>query len=118
MQAKSPVRILDELNVMEVVPTPYFPSIIERRQANLSQEDAHATLNMSETDMSNTCVSSDANNDRLRCSEGGMDVKFGMRRRHRCFVVTARARSFLYHQVGVSVLPKTSSSSNQTEKCF
>lgn len=109
LQAKSPVRTLDELNVMEVVPTPYFPSIIERRQANLSQEDAHATLNMSETDMSNTY---------LRCSEGGTDVKFGMRRRHRCFVVTARARSFLYHQVGVSVLPKTSSSSYQTEKCF
>ncbi|KAF2293906.1 hypothetical protein GH714_005574 [Hevea brasiliensis] len=31
------------------------------------------------------------------------DLGFGIRRRHRCFVVTARARSFLYHQVRLLV---------------
>ena len=31
------------------------------------------------------------------------DVGFGKRRRHRCLVVTARARAFLYHQVRLLV---------------
>ncbi|KAF3453954.1 hypothetical protein FNV43_RR04396 [Rhamnella rubrinervis] len=101
-QAKSPIRTLDELNVTEVVPTPYFPSIMERRQTNVSKEDAHTSLTMCETEMSNSCVSSDGN-DSLRFSKGGTDVEFGMRRRHRCFVVTARARAFLYHQVRLLV---------------
>ncbi|XP_015875851.3 uncharacterized protein LOC107412571 [Ziziphus jujuba] len=97
-QAKSPIRTLDELNVSEVVPTPYFPSIMERRQTSLSQKDpTHASLNNMWPSIS---VSSD---DRLTCSNGAINVKFGLRRRHRCFVVTARARSFLYHQVRLLV---------------
>jgi tRNA pseudouridine38-40 synthase len=36
------------------------------------------------------------------------DVGFGKRRFHRCLVVTARARAFLYHQVGIFLLNKAS----------
>lgn len=99
LQAKSPFRTLDELNVSEVVSTPYFPSLMERRHTSLSQEDrTDASLNNMR---SSSRVSSD---DRLTCPNGGTLTNFGMRRGHRCFVITARARSFLYHQVGVVAL--------------
>ncbi|GAV90209.1 PseudoU_synth_1 domain-containing protein [Cephalotus follicularis] len=75
-QANSPIRTLDELHLSEVVSTPFFPSIIERAQTQLTSEDLHAV----ETDFG-----------------------FGMRRRHRCYIVTARSRSFLYHQVRLLV---------------
>ncbi|KAM1775406.1 hypothetical protein COP1_044627 [Malus domestica] len=87
-QAKSPIRTLDELNVSEVVSSPYFPSIMERKQNNLVEEDPHAHANKSETDTSSSF-------------NGGLG--FGVRKQHRCFVVTARARSFLYHQVRLLV---------------
>ncbi|PON48770.1 Pseudouridine synthase [Parasponia andersonii] len=77
-QAKSPVRTLDELNVSEVAPTPYFPSILERNQNSLTHEDS-------------------------LCFHTESSLGFGMRRKHRCLVVTARARSFLYHQVRLLV---------------
>lgn len=88
-QAKSPIRTLDELNVSEVLSTPNFPTILERKQNNSVQEDAHCT-NKSETD----CHPS---------INGGTDPGFGLRKKHRCFVVTARARAFLYHQVRLLV---------------
>ncbi|XP_041014078.1 tRNA pseudouridine synthase A [Juglans microcarpa x Juglans regia] len=96
-QAKSPIRTLDELNVTEVVSTPYFPSIIERRQENLTKADVCASSNKPENDMPLRSVegASDYN--------GGTVLGFGVRRRHRCFVITARARSFLYHQVRLLV---------------
>lgn len=96
LQAKSPMRTLDELNISEVVSNPYFPTITERRQNNLTLEDLHASSNKSETGLSPSSISID---DRQRGLDGGTDLGFGIRRRHRCFVVTARARSFLYHQV-------------------
>ncbi|PQQ04805.1 uncharacterized protein Pyn_32777 [Prunus yedoensis var. nudiflora] len=88
-QAKSPIRTLDELNVSEVVSTPCFPSIMERKQNNL-EEDPHAGMNKSETDPPPSF-------------NGGADLGFGLRKKHRCFVVTARARAFLYHQVRLLV---------------
>ncbi|ONI36264.1 hypothetical protein PRUPE_1G579000 [Prunus persica] len=88
-QAKSPIRTLDELNVSEVVSTPCFPSIMERKQNNLG-EDPHAGTNKSETDPPPSF-------------NGGADLGFGLRKKHRCFVVTARARAFLYHQVRLLV---------------
>lgn len=99
-QAKSPMRTLDELNISEVVSNPYFPTITERRQNNLTLEDLHASSNKSETGLSPSSISID---DRQRGLDGGTDLGFGIRRRHRCFVVTARARSFLYHQVRLLV---------------
>ncbi|XP_059445582.1 uncharacterized protein LOC132177331 [Corylus avellana] len=99
-QAKSPMRTLDELNISEVVSNPYFPTITERRQNNLALGDLHASSNKSETDLSPSSISID---DRARGLNGGTDFGFGIRRRHRCFVVTARARSFLYHQVRLLV---------------
>lgn len=86
-QAKSPIRTLDELYVSEVLSTPNFPTIPERKQNNSVQEAAHCT-NKSETD----CHPS---------INGGIDLGFGLRKKHRCFVVTARARAFLYHQVKI-----------------
>lgn len=70
------MRTLDELDVCEVVSTPYFPSSMERKQRQGKEECENEVLH----------------------SES-YEVGFGIRRRHRCFVVTARARSFLYHQV-------------------
>lgn len=90
------MRTLDELDVSEVVSNPYFPSIIERRQNDRTQEDLHASSNKSETDLPLSSISID---DKARGFNGGTDLGFGIRRRHRCFVVTARSRSFLYHQV-------------------
>ncbi|KAK9090766.1 hypothetical protein Sjap_023943 [Stephania japonica] len=71
-QANSPIRTLDELNVTEVLPCPYFPSSAERQQFD-SLENASPL---------NSCMP---------------------RKRQRCFVITARARSFLYHQVRLLV---------------
>ncbi|XP_011655541.1 uncharacterized protein LOC101221274 isoform X2 [Cucumis sativus] len=79
-QANSPIRTLDELNVCEVASTPYFPTSMERKQRQGKEESEI------EVPCSETC-----------------EVGFGIRRRHRCFVVTARARSFLYHQVRLMV---------------
>lgn len=86
-QAKSPIRNLDELNVIEVCPSPYFPSAKERETQNL---------------MGESCGNSNQN--KTEWSIGESSLGFGMRRRHRCFVVTARARSFLYHQVRIMLL--------------
>ncbi|KAB1208544.1 tRNA pseudouridine synthase A [Morella rubra] len=95
-QAKSPLRTLDELEVSEIVTNPYFPSIIERRQNPLNLEDLSASSNKSGTDMPHSSISTD---DRAKDCNGGTGLGFGIRRRHRCLVITARARSFLYHQV-------------------
>ncbi|KAK9286672.1 hypothetical protein L1049_015073 [Liquidambar formosana] len=100
-QANSPIRTLEELNVSEVVSTPYFPSIMEREQNSFTRADFHACSNKSETDL--PVSSSESNYDRVGGSNVGTDQGFGIRRRHRCYVVTARARSFLYHQVRLLV---------------
>ncbi|KAF9591502.1 hypothetical protein IFM89_004556 [Coptis chinensis] len=86
-QANSPIRTLDELNVSEVVSVPYFPSFTERGQAISSEQD--------QPKFSYSYVT-----EGLRTSGGN---EFGQRKRHRCFVITARARSFLYHQVRLLV---------------
>uniref|UniRef100_A0A803NCX3 tRNA pseudouridine synthase n=1 Tax=Chenopodium quinoa TaxID=63459 RepID=A0A803NCX3_CHEQI len=81
-QAKSPVRTLDELHVSESVSVPYFPSFTEREQCNFSVQDS---LNNSGEELIESCQ------------------QFGIRRGHRCLVVKARSRSFLYHQVRLLV---------------
>ncbi|KAF6139359.1 hypothetical protein GIB67_026201 [Kingdonia uniflora] len=86
-QAKSPIRTLDELNVSEVVSTPYFPSCIEREQSIISRQEPLVCSISSETEQSIKV-------DRVDCRQ-----EFGQRRIHRCFVITTRSRSFLYHQV-------------------
>ncbi|VFQ59024.1 unnamed protein product [Cuscuta campestris] len=83
-QAKSPVRTLDELSVTEVVSSPYFPSTSERKPSGAVMNGLPDTLNSAIPNL-----------------EGRRE--FGIRRRHRCLVVTARARSFLYHQVRLLV---------------
>lgn len=85
-QAKSPIRNLDELNVIEVFPSPYFPSAKERETQNSVGD-----------------LSCSSTQNKVEWSIGEGSQGFGMRRRHRCFVVTARARSFLYHQVRLLV---------------
>ncbi|KAG8650290.1 hypothetical protein MANES_07G024000v8 [Manihot esculenta] len=96
-QAKSPIRTLDELSVSEVASTPYFPSIVEREKEVLHEEES--CCNNFQTDMASGSIS-DTNMPGASYIE---DVGFGIRKRHRCYVVTARARSFLYHQVRLLV---------------
>lgn len=100
-QAKSPIRTLDEFCVMEVVSTPYFPSIIEREQSSFIGEDSFACSSESKTDLLHGSLIS--TEDKVKTSNGESNYGFGVRRRHRCYVVTARARSFLYHQVRLLV---------------
>ncbi|KAL6964449.1 tRNA pseudouridine(38-40) synthase [Sarracenia purpurea var. burkii] len=102
-QAKSPVRTLDELTVTEVVSTPYFPSLTEREQNSLMGEDPFACFNESKTDLPQVSLTS--NQDKVKGSYGEFSYAFGIRRKHRCFVVTARARSFLYHQILLDFCP-------------
>ncbi|GLT77317.1 hypothetical protein SLA2020_489150 [Shorea laevis] len=99
-QANSPIRTLDELNVTEVPSTPYFPSIVDRKVDHLNREDPHVCSNKAEVNLS---ISSSFDSDKVVGSNGETNFEFGIRRRHRCYVVTARARSFLYHQVRLLV---------------
>ncbi|KAG9456980.1 hypothetical protein H6P81_001488 [Aristolochia fimbriata] len=100
-QANSPIRTLDELHICEVFSSTYFPSWTERQQMNMfSQESQVSSTNgvikpCSETSCHNHGVHDDAS--------VGECQEFGQRRRNRCYVVTARARSFLYHQIRLLV---------------
>ncbi|KAJ7967999.1 tRNA pseudouridine synthase [Quillaja saponaria] len=98
-QAKSPVRTLDEFNVLEVVPSPYFPLVIERKQNVTVSDDLAHRCSKSEA----STLGSFSSDDKVRVMNSGTDLGFGKRKGHRCFVVTARARSFLYHQVRLLV---------------
>lgn len=97
-QAKSPIRSLDELSVVEVTRSPYFPSLMDREKQINVTDDLHGFHSNSETVIP---LSSSARIDEVRTSNE--DVGFGKRRYHRCLVVTARARAFLYHQVRLLV---------------
>lgn len=96
-QAKSPIRTLDELSVTEVIESPYFPSVMDRENHNKVSGLVSFPSN-SETDIP---PSSSPSIDKVMTSS--QSVGFGKRRRHRCLVVTARARAFLYHQVRLLV---------------
>ncbi|XP_057792116.1 uncharacterized protein LOC131008973 isoform X2 [Salvia miltiorrhiza] len=99
-QAKSPIRTLDELTVTEVAASPYFPSVLEREQSN------HAlggSASMSKKLQDDSPSLSGISNELIQNSGAVAVHKFGVRKKHRCFVVTARARSFLYHQVRLLV---------------
>lgn len=99
-QAKSPFRTLEELSVLEVVSTPYFPSITEREQNSSNGEGPRSFHNKCKTGLPTESIS---NGFMAGGSNSGTDLGFGIRRRHRCYVITARSRSFLYHQVRLLV---------------
>ncbi|KMT07946.1 hypothetical protein BVRB_6g145110 [Beta vulgaris subsp. vulgaris] len=90
-QANSPVRTLDELLVSDHASAPYFLSSIEREPTNFGAWD------------SSTCADNPDAPNVSEIDSNGFCQKFGMRRGHRCLVVKARARSFLYHQVRLLV---------------
>ncbi|XP_028792312.1 uncharacterized protein LOC114748126 isoform X2 [Neltuma alba] len=94
-QAKSPIRTLDELTVTEVIPSPYFPSVMDRKQNEVS-DDPHGYCCKFETG----CHISVPSIEKASSKE---ILGFGKRRSHRCLVITARACSFLYHQVRLLV---------------
>lgn len=100
-QAKSPIRTLDELNVIEVVSPLHFPTVLEREQSNCLEEDSFVGIIKSESELSHLSARPCQVN--IEGSNCEPSTVFGMRRQHRCFVVTARARSFLYHQVRLLV---------------
>ncbi|KAG0478257.1 hypothetical protein HPP92_012976 [Vanilla planifolia] len=86
-QANSPFRTLGELSVSEVAPFLCFPSSTERRKANINSTG------------DDSCIySSFPGNFHHESSS-----VFQEKTRHRCFVITATARSFLYHQVRLLV---------------
>ncbi|RLN29331.1 tRNA pseudouridine synthase A [Panicum miliaceum] len=99
-QANSPMRTLDELTVTEVFPFMFFPSSIERSEMESSDGSLvysrTPALESSRKESDGSCSSSGK-------TESENRKEFGSRLRHRCFVVTARARSFLYHQVRLMV---------------
>ncbi|KAK1374224.1 tRNA pseudouridine synthase [Heracleum sosnowskyi] len=96
-QAKSPIRTLDELSVTEVVSAPYFPSVMQR------EDNLVNSFECSESKTSIAYFSSAPEQNKTEDSNSESTQGFGMRRKHRCFVVTARSRSFLYHQVRLLV---------------
>ncbi|KAK8625385.1 hypothetical protein V6N13_090258 [Hibiscus sabdariffa] len=100
-QANSPIRTLDELHVCEVPATPYFPSVTEREQSNSSSKDSHLCSVKPEVEL--PINSSSSTDGVVDPNDGKSNLEFGVRRRHHCYVVTARARSFLYHQVRLLV---------------
>lgn len=97
-QSKSPFRTLEELSVLEMVSTPHFPSITEREQNGSNEEGPDSFCNKCKTGLPTGSISNDI---MAGDSNSGTDLGFGIRRRHRCYVITARSRSFLYHQVSI-----------------
>ncbi|KAE8690761.1 Pseudouridine synthase family protein isoform 2 [Hibiscus syriacus] len=85
-QANSPIRTLDELHVCEVPATPYFPSTIEREQSNSSSSNSHLCSVKPEVELP---INSFSNTDDVVDSNNGKSTleEFGVRRRHRCYVV-------------------------------
>lgn len=98
LQASSPIRTLDELHVSEVVSTSFFPSIMEGDLNRIINQDSAGHCIKSGLDL---VISSIADRSNLGMPEGGCNNVFGLRKKHRCYVVRARARSFLYHQVRI-----------------
>lgn len=96
VQAKSPIKTLDELSVTEVLPSLYFPSIMERSE----MESLNGSLSCSKTS-DHELPANYLDTSRMSIQKNSTDCcqGFGHRSRHRCYVITARARSFLYHQV-------------------
>ncbi|BAF29371.1 uncharacterized protein [Oryza sativa Japonica Group] len=98
-QANSPMRTLDELSVTEVFPSMFFPSSMERSEMeSLDGHLVYSRTSVVESSGKGSDASSTSEQSRFENGE-----EFGKRLRHRCFVVTARARSFLYHQVRLMV---------------
>ncbi|GMH06764.1 hypothetical protein Nepgr_008604 [Nepenthes gracilis] len=96
-QANSPIRTLDELRVCEAFSTPYFPSA-ESSLKKFIGEDLSTHSDNLEVRMATS-----SNYDGQETVNHGSLCEFGRRREHSCFIVTARARSFLYHQVRLLV---------------
>ncbi|KAG0556871.1 hypothetical protein KC19_11G085600 [Ceratodon purpureus] len=84
-QALSPIKTLDELHVCEMPVWPCFPSPEDRKLSSESPETKDIDKSTSES-----------TDPILRSKQGTQDNL-------RCIVVTARARSFLYHQVRLLV---------------
>ncbi|GER41480.1 unnamed protein product [Striga asiatica] len=100
-EAKSPIRTLEELTVTEVVSSPYFPSLLEREQSNRAAVDTASVSDKLGADFV-PCIAEPCNNPVGNLSRESIQG-FGIKERHRCFVITTRARSFLYHQVRLLV---------------
>ncbi|KAG5525777.1 hypothetical protein RHGRI_032159 [Rhododendron griersonianum] len=98
-QAKSPIRTLDEISVTEVVSTPYFPSLRDR-EVSISTGDSLLALPTAAKIDPLDLISDE---EKVISPNGESNYEFGIRRRHHCYVVTARACSFLYHQVRLLV---------------
>ncbi|CAI9101558.1 OLC1v1038911C1 [Oldenlandia corymbosa var. corymbosa] len=99
-QANSPIRTMDELNVTEVASPMHFPSVKEREQSIYNGESSGNCVKLGPEVPHASTLSYEES---INSSNGELTPVFGMRKHHRCFVVTARACSFLYHQVRLLV---------------
>ncbi|XP_057813881.2 uncharacterized protein LOC131027806 isoform X1 [Cryptomeria japonica] len=119
-QAKSPIKSLTQLDVFEIPAWPAFPSSTERvcRVDTPDRKDAHLSFERKDNidkpvqnvgDISLSCEHPVERKIPVLCPEDHEDynegevIEFGCRRGHHGYVVTARAPSFLYHQVRLLV---------------
>uniref|UniRef100_A0A2P2KZF5 tRNA pseudouridine synthase n=1 Tax=Rhizophora mucronata TaxID=61149 RepID=A0A2P2KZF5_RHIMU len=72
---------------------------MEIEKDGLNGEEPYSCCNK----VSDLPVSSICDSDREASSNGGTNPRFGIRRGHYFYIVKARARSFLYHQVRLLV---------------
>lgn len=104
MQAKSPVKTLDELNVCEMPSWLCFPS--ERQRTQCLNESSQVVNEEStcctalEVENSDQCAETASNPTcNLNMAAAKQETVKMKERGPHCYVITARARSFLYHQV-------------------
>ncbi|KAH9625560.1 hypothetical protein KSS87_023457 [Heliosperma pusillum] len=96
-QASSPIRTLDELHILESTSFPYFPSNPMPEASDDDAQDSSTCLDHPDTDAKNI---DSKDNGKIFTGSG---KEFGLKRGHRCLIIKARARSFLYHQVRLLV---------------
>ncbi|KAI3991031.1 hypothetical protein MKX01_017552, partial [Papaver californicum] len=87
--------------LLHSVSTPYCPSKVERDQANPMEQDPIVSSSTSGIDVAGKALIS--NNDKIGGFNAAFGEEFGRWKIHRCYVITARARAFLYHQVSLLV---------------
>lgn len=122
-QAKSPIRTLDELHICETLPWPCFPSQIERCRENLQDnknsrsspaegvgEENYLQAQFEDSELGSNAADNSKLSDQavMGMDAHGRKTEFARPNIKKAaktqgYVVTARARSFLYHQVRLMV---------------
>lgn len=110
-QAKSPIKTLDELYICEMPSWPCFPTQREKfeccDESFQDGKEERCSTAIGEVGSSDTCpyfsIDSTPNVEASIIEQRSTDTVVEKAGRPRCYVITARARSFLYHQVRLMV---------------